>query len=140
MRATGKRKRREASCCSLLVVNGGGGLRRLRLASRPATRKGRAEQWATTAFAVASSGSVACFSLPSDALRHGASSPCQRISLASKIARSVGARRAATVQYSTFLKAVISRSRSTIIRSATVCTRPAERPRRTRSQRSGETR
>ena len=37
------------------------------------------------------------------------------------------------VQYSFFSNALISRSRSTIRRSATVCTRPAERPRRTLS-------
>jgi len=35
---------------------------------------------------------------------------------------------ASTVQYSTGLKARIARSRSTIRRSATVCTRPAEIP------------
>ena len=37
------------------------------------------------------------------------------------------------VQYSTGLKALISCSRSTINRTATVCTRPAESPRRTLS-------
>ncbi|MNC90175.1 hypothetical protein D3C83_62400 [compost metagenome] len=40
-------------------------------------------------------------------------------------------------QYSTGLNARISRSRSTISRSATVCTRPAERPFFTVFQRSG---
>ena len=46
---------------------------------------------------------------------------------------------AATDQYSSARKASISRSRSTIRRSATDCTRPAERPRRTLSQRMGDT-
>ena len=48
------------------------------------------------------------------------------------------ASRASRVQYSTGLNALISRSRSTIRRRATVCTRPAERPRRTLSQSRGE--
>ena len=39
-----------------------------------------------------------------------------------------------STQYSTGLKAWISRSRSTMMRTATLCTRPAERPRRTLSQ------
>jgi len=43
------------------------------------------------------------------------------------------------VQYSTGTNARISSSRSTMRRSATVCTRPAESPRRTLSQRIGET-
>ena len=41
------------------------------------------------------------------------------------------------VQYSTGLNARISRSRSTISRSATVCTRPAEMPFFTVFQRTG---
>ena len=45
---------------------------------------------------------------------------------------------ASRVQYSTGTNALISRSRSTMSRRATVCTRPAERPRRTLSHSSGE--
>ena len=48
------------------------------------------------------------------------------------------ARSTSIVQYSFLTKARISRSRSTIRRRATVWTRPAERPRRTLSQSSGE--
>ena len=48
------------------------------------------------------------------------------------------ARLASSVQYSCLTNARISRSRSTMTRTATVCTRPAERPRRTLSQSSGE--
>ena len=46
-------------------------------------------------------------------------------------------RSAVIVQYSSFTKARISRSRSVMRRTATDCTRPAERPRRTFFQRSG---
>src|SRR5579859_2976925 len=46
---------------------------------------------------------------------------------------------AAMVQYSRLMKAWISRSRSTIRRRATVCTRPAEIPRFTLSHNSGLT-
>ena len=45
--------------------------------------------------------------------------------------------RASSVQYSTGTNALISRSRSTISRTATDCTRPAESPRRTFFQSSG---
>jgi hypothetical protein len=47
-------------------------------------------------------------------------------------------RRAPNDQYSTGTNALMSSSRSTIIFIATDCTRPAERPRRTLSQRRGE--
>ncbi len=46
---------------------------------------------------------------------------------------------ASTVQYSSGTKALISRSRSQMSRRATDWTRPAERPRRTFSQRIGLT-
>ena len=46
--------------------------------------------------------------------------------------------RAWSDQYSTGTKAWISRSRSVMRRTATDCTRPAERPRRTFSQSRGE--
>ena len=45
--------------------------------------------------------------------------------------------RASTVQYSSGTNAWISRSRSTMMRTATDCTRPADSPRRTFSQSSG---
>ncbi len=47
--------------------------------------------------------------------------------------------RAVTRQYSVGMNARISRSRSTISRTATDCTRPALRPRATFFQSSGET-
>ena len=66
------------------------------------------------------------------------SSPLPR-NRASNAGGLLAARCASMVQYSFFSNALISRSRSTINRSATVCTRPAESPRRTLSQSSGET-
>ena len=44
---------------------------------------------------------------------------------------------ASSVQYSRAVNARISRSRSTTIRTATDCTRPADRPPRTLRDRSG---
>ena len=49
------------------------------------------------------------------------------------------ARVTGTEKYGTGTKASRSVSRSTMIRSATVCTRPAERPRQTLFHRSSET-
>ena len=49
-----------------------------------------------------------------------------------------GLSRASRFQYSSGLKASISFSRSTISRTATLCTRPAESPRRTLRHRKGD--
>ena len=58
---------------------------------------------------------------------------------ASKAGGFPAAKCASIVQYSSLTNALISRSRSTMSRKATVCTRPAEIPRRTLSHSSGET-
>ena len=76
-----------------------------------------------------------------------AASPGKRSAFSSPMRRSLAAngggvlasKRASTVQYSSGTKTAISRSRSTMRRTATVCTRPAESPRRTLSQSSGLT-
>ena len=64
--------------------------------------------------------------------------PFLAISLAPNCGASPAHSCATSDQYSFGTKAPISRSRSTMIRRATDCTRPADRPRRTLSQRSGE--
>jgi len=64
--------------------------------------------------------------------------PATSASRAAKGGGSPASSRASTVQYSSGVKARISRSRSQMMRTATDCTRPAESPRRTLSQSSGE--
>src|SRR5262249_33855312 len=59
---------------------------------------------------------------------------------ATKIGGWPASSRGSTVQYSSGTKARISRSRSTMMRTATDCTRPADNPRRTFCQSSGESR
>ncbi len=70
----------------------------------------------------------------------GSSAFCPRISfnVAVKSGGFFPLSRAWSDQYSTGTKAAISRSRSVMRRTATDCTRPAERPRRIFSQSSGE--
>ena len=80
----------------------------------------------------ATSPCTACSS-PSDAF-----APATSLSVATNSGGSVDARRACSDQYSTGTNAWISRSRSTMRRTATDWTRPAERPRWTFSHRSGE--
>ena len=72
-------------------------------------------------------------SLTSDAF-----SPRTSRSVASNCGGRFPASVACSDQYSTGTNASISRSRSTMRRTATDCTRPAESPRRTLSQSSGE--
>ena len=103
-----------ASCCTVLVVNGAAGRLLRRRFSTLETTKGRLRTASTTARASAS--------LPSCGLW-----PSILASAASKVWPPV-AQSASMVQYSCGLKARISRSRSTMSRSATVWTRPALRP------------
>ncbi len=120
-RFTLKRSLREASCWNLLVVNGAAGLRRR---SRFST-----ERTLQSAFSTA----VLIFSASSPLVIGVFSSPMPT-NRAAKLRRlRVPAGLASIVQYSSLTKALISRSRSTIRRRATVCTRPAEMPRRTLS-------
>ncbi len=70
-------------------------------------------------------------------LRIFAAAPPWRASRASNSGGSGPASRAVTCQYSSGTNASISRSRSQMSFSATDCTRPALRPRRTLSQRIG---
>ena len=65
-------------------------------------------------------------------------SPSTSFSVATNSGGSLAASRAWSDQYSTGTNAWISRSRSTIRRTATDWTRPAERPRCTFSHSSGE--
>ena len=126
VRFTLKRSLREESCCSLLVVNGGVALRRRSLRSTVRTSQS-AFSSATRILSASSPFGISIFSSPL---------PRKRASKAGGLA---AARCASMVQYSSFSNALISRSRSTISRRATVCTRPADKPRRTLSQSSGET-
>src|ERR1700686_4411703 len=126
VRFTLKRSLRDESCCNLLVVNGGVALRRRSFFS--------AERTTQSAFSSAARICSACSPLVTSIF----SSPLPR-NRASNAGGLAAARLASIVQYSFFSKALMSRSRSTIKRSATVCTRPAERPRRTLSHNRGET-
>ncbi len=119
-----KPSRLAASCWSLAVVKGGGGLRRRSLRSTEATVKRAFSISAARPRAV--SPSVSSALCPSTLNRRARNS-----------GGSAAARSASSVQYSTLTKASISRSRSTTRRTATDCTRPAERPRRTFFQRMG---
>ena len=128
---------RAASCCTVEVVNGGDGVR---LTSRSRTSRTRYD-------ASRSRSTCCCASASADRIRPRLSGDAA--SLSSPICTSragnadsspFGARRASTVQYSFGSNARISRSRSTISRSATDCTRPADSPVRTFFHRIGEIR
>src|SRR5881227_2873801 len=121
VRFTLKRSLRAESCCSLLVVNGGAALRRRSLRSTVRTSQS-AFSTAARIFSASSPFGISIFSSPL---------PRKRASNAGGL---LAARCASMVQYSFFSNALISRSRSTISRRATVCTRPADKPRRTLSQ------
>ena len=115
---------RLASCWSVLVVNGGAGLRLdVRVAS-DSTTGDRARIAAACRSAVSPS--------PMSTVL-----PSIRTRSAVKVVPSAVASSASSVQYSFAVKARISRSRSTTIRTATDCTRPAESPPRTLRDRSG---
>ena len=118
VRRAEKRSLREASCCSVEVVNGGGGLRRTSFFSRSRTAKPVA-RWACSTIRLASA------SLPSANL--SSFSPFTPTSFAVMTSPLVVVKSASMVQYSRAVKPSISSSRSQIRRSATDCTRPAER-------------
>ena len=116
---------RPASCWSVEVMNGGAGLRRRSPRVTDRTTNGRPSRPAMSARVSAS--------LVSDAF-----SPRTSRSVASNCGGRLPVSRACSDQYSTGTKASISRSRSTISRTATDCTRPADSPRRTLSHSSGD--
>src|SRR5271156_3831241 len=107
---------REASCCSVEVVKGGGGVRRAGFFSTDVTLK---------------------LAAPAAALAACADASWPRSNLVSRLPACLTSRArngsppaetsASTDQYSWVRNASISISRSTIRRSATDCTRPAER-------------
>ena len=129
---------RAASCCNVEVVNGGAGdrFRSFRWTSR--TRYAARRSRSTCGIASVSapsripflSGAVA--SLPSGISVSRATKGC-----CSSSPGPSGVNRTSMLQYSTGTKARISRSRSTISRTATDCTRPADRPGRTFLHRIG---
>ena len=108
---------RDDSCCRVEVVNGAGGLRLTRLRSTVPTLKSPAS---TAALAASASASLA---------RSNWSSflPFRCVSLAVNGAPPGVVNSASIVQYSRLRNASISASRSQISRSATDCTRPADR-------------
>src|SRR2546426_12221409 len=112
-----------ASCCSVLVRNGGGAGRRRSPFSTALTLKGSLSASTTIARAVASSLISGFFP----------SSLCSR----AWNAWPSFSRSASMVQYFCGTNLRISSSRSQINRSATVCTRPADRPVLMLFQRSG---
>jgi len=117
---------RAASCCSVEVVNGGDGLRRFGLRSTRAT----ARLPAAAAMSVCSTSRAwASLVIVKRPFWVSASTLSPRYSISRAGKRLLSFRpRASTVQYSWRRKAVISSSRSQISRSATLCTRPADRP------------
>ena len=110
---------REASCCIVEVVKGGEGLRCLSVRFTDFTRKTALSVSRTTASTSSADLSSAFFPF----------FPWYRAAKGSFFVSSPKSR-ASSVQYSSGWKASISRSRSSTIRVATDCTRPAERPRR----------
>src|SRR3989338_10794647 len=122
---TEKPSLRAPSCCNVDVVNGGGGVFFSSFSSMDFTVYDAYFKSASTCFDSLSE-DVTNFS-PSFLLSDATNSSFFSVS-----------KEASTVQYSTGLKARISRSRSTMIFTATDCTRPADRPRYTFFQRNGE--
>ena len=119
---------RAASCCRVEVVKGGGGRRRSvsRSTAVTASRASRMRPAASSAiFAVARPSSPIAV-------------PSSRQSAAGKTAPSAVPISASTVQYCRGAKASIPASRSQSRRSATDCTRPAERQPGSLRQRIGE--
>ena len=108
---------RLASCCKVEVVNGGGGLRLAGLASMLATVKA----------AVSSACLNASASAPVPMSRRCTLRPSAPTSRASNSSPRGVARVAISDQYSRGTNFSISSSRSQTSRSATDCTRPAER-------------
>ena len=108
---------RDASCCSVEVVKGGCGLRATALLSIDATVKSAPSIAATARLAAASSPRSIFSSF----------CPSSRWSRAVKASPEAERRATSTLQYSSGRKTSISASRSQIRRSATDCTRPADR-------------
>jgi hypothetical protein len=144
VRRTLKPSRPDASCCSLLVVYGAGAFRRRSFFSTDRTRhfarsklRDRLIGRLLVRQRIRKKNLLAIRIRP---IRHA-----QRLAIhANQLRRkrlppAPASSSASTVQYSTGLNPLISLSRSTIKRSATVCTRPALNPRRTLSHSSGDT-
>ena len=108
---------RLASCCSVEVVNGGGGLRLAGLASI----------FATVKVAFSSACLKASASAPEPMSSRWIFWPSAPTSRAWKVSSRGVARVATSDQYSRATNFSISNSRSQTSRSATDCTRPAER-------------
>ncbi len=119
---------REASCCMVEVVKGGGGLRRAGLASTLATWK----------VAFSRSRVKASASAPEPMSRRWIFWPSAPVRRASKVSLRGVASVAAIDQYSRVTNFSISSSRSQTSRSATDCTRPAERAPGSLRQSTGE--
>ena len=107
----------EAACCSVEVVKGGPGLRLVGFASTDSALK-----VAPSSVDLMSS---ACSLLEMSSFCRRL--PSKPVSLASKFSLRGVPRMAAICQYSSRMKRSISSSRSQTRRSATDCTRPAER-------------
>ena len=123
------------SCCSLAVVNGAEGLRFFSLVSRLVTFQAAFRIMSRRLWASASAPIRRLVSL----LPSWSGRPAIRVSFIQNWGGSLAANLPFSTQYSTGLKACTSRSRSTIRRTVTLCTRPADRPRRTLSQSTWDT-
>src|SRR5665213_3676288 len=116
VRCAEKPSLRDASCCKVEVVKGGGGERRAGFFSTAATVKAAA--------LTASRAAKADASLPRSNFESRLLSCLTRRATKGSAPDETSA---STVQYSWVRNASISSSRSTTSRSATDCTRPAER-------------
>ncbi len=130
-----QRNLRPASCCSVLVMNGAYGRRRYGFSSTPWTENSRSASRAANPRAPASSRCSTDAAARPVAGSKSRPVARRRSSTLTKVAlnvsgsfglRSTGANVAATSQYSAVWKAIRARSRSTTIRVATDCTRPAD--------------
>ena len=132
------RSLRAASCCSVEVVNGAAGLRVYGLVSTSSTENAAGSRACTQARA-SSSPSWTTSPRPRSAPRSSKSRPVATRTPPSETRRasngassadpaSVSANVPLTSQYSASRNAIRSRSRSTTMRVATDCTRPADRP------------
>ena len=138
-----------ASCCSVEVMNGAAGLRRLCFFSTPCTHRAptapsspSSASGARRCGSFAELNSTSRFRAPSAEassvmLNCTSFSPSSRTSFAVNAVPSLS-RSASMVQYSRFSNRSISSSRSTIMRSAGLCTRPADSPLRIFFHSSGD--
>ena len=115
-----------AACCKVEVMNGALGLVRVGRSSRLLTTKVCADISSRAAWVVAPSEGLKFSPFCLVTSKRRASSDPWRVKSANRS------------QYSSGRKARISRSRSTIRRTATLCTRPADKPRATFDQSSGD--